>query len=254
MILVDALETGAAEEELQELEGTEALENTEVENPVEVSLNSIAGLTSPRTMKLQGCIKEQPVIALIDPGATHNFIEESLATKLGLPIKNTLPYQVRMGNGNHDAGQGICSGVLLHLQGIDIIEEFLPISLGNADVILGVKWLATLGTTQNDWGKKIMEFNVGDKRVRLQGDPTLGRTVISLKSIEKEVTREGGGLIIELSNQEAGNEAAPEAPAFIHRGTSKIRWMGRHMGSGRPPHEICTFSPPPAPVHSNNHG
>lgn len=39
-----------------------------------VSLNSVIGLSNPKTMKLKGLIRDNEVIVMIDPGATHNFI------------------------------------------------------------------------------------------------------------------------------------------------------------------------------------
>lgn len=58
---------------------------------MKVSLNSVAGLSSPKTMKLRSQIMGQPVVALIDPGATHNFISLSLVEDLGIPIKEMEP-------------------------------------------------------------------------------------------------------------------------------------------------------------------
>ena len=56
---------------------------------------------------------------------------------------------------------GVCKGVTLMLQNIEIVEDFLPIELGSSDVILGMKWLATLGETQVDWGSLVMKFRSG---------------------------------------------------------------------------------------------
>ena len=68
---------------MEPIEGPELeLESTELCPVVEVSLNSVAGLTSPQTMKLKGCIGQQEVVILIDPGATHNFISTELAQTL----------------------------------------------------------------------------------------------------------------------------------------------------------------------------
>ena len=39
-----------------------------------VSLNSVVGINSPRTMKLRGKIGGEGVIVMVDPGATNNFI------------------------------------------------------------------------------------------------------------------------------------------------------------------------------------
>ena len=45
---------------------------------VGLSLSSVVGLTSPKTLKLQGAIWEQSVVILIDSGATDNFISSEL--------------------------------------------------------------------------------------------------------------------------------------------------------------------------------
>ena len=63
-----------------------------------------------------------------------------------------------IGSGKQIRGMGVCKGVVLQLQGITIIEDFLPLSLGSTDVILGLKWLGTLGETRDDWRKLTMSF------------------------------------------------------------------------------------------------
>ena len=46
----------------------------EIQEIAELSLNSLVGLSTPKTMKIRGMIGQREVIALIDCGATHNFI------------------------------------------------------------------------------------------------------------------------------------------------------------------------------------
>ena len=45
---------------------------------VELSLNSVVGLSEPRTMKLKGEIHRKEVVVFIDCGATHTFISKSV--------------------------------------------------------------------------------------------------------------------------------------------------------------------------------
>jgi len=51
---------------------------------IELSMNSVAGLTAPQTMKIKEEIEQQPIVVLIDGGATHNFIYVELVQLLGL--------------------------------------------------------------------------------------------------------------------------------------------------------------------------
>ncbi|KAL4574682.1 hypothetical protein LXL04_021518 [Taraxacum kok-saghyz] len=158
VILVYEEEAAEAEDKL--IERVTHLEMAELIEPVEVSLHSIAGLTSPKTMKLRGTILEQPVVALVDPGATHNFISVELVAALSIPVQDTTPYGVQMGTGDSEEVKGVCKGVQLQLNEIDIMEEFLPLRLGSSDVILGMKWLETLGTTQTNRKEQTMDFEV----------------------------------------------------------------------------------------------
>ncbi|XP_023757803.1 uncharacterized protein LOC111906273 [Lactuca sativa] len=189
------------------------LESTEVNNTVEVSLNSIVGLTSPKTMKLTGRVWDKPGITLIDPGATHNFIASRVVEELGIAITDTKPYGVRMGTGDSEAGRGVCKGILLQLQEVDIVEEFLPLRLGSADVILGMKWLEMLGTTQTNWKEQTIEFEVGGQMVRLKGEAALGKSRVTLRTLERELKREGAGMVVEFCNTET--EMHSEVPLLL---------------------------------------
>ena len=60
--------------------------------------NYVVGLTSSKTMKLQGLIGTQPVVFLIDSGATHNFISQDFVRKLAISVETTRAYGVLMGN------------------------------------------------------------------------------------------------------------------------------------------------------------
>ena len=114
---------------------------------VEVSLNAVVGLTSPKTMKLMGSIRGHDVVVVVDSGATHNFITADLVDKLSLPLSETEAYGVQMGSGASVKGTGVCRAVPLSLQALEILDDFLPLELGSTDVILGVQWLETLGET-----------------------------------------------------------------------------------------------------------
>lgn len=148
--------------EMAVLEGEEYDGETEemVEQP-EISLNSVLGINNPKTLNLRGKVHDQDVVIMIDPGATHNFVSTTLVEKLKLPVSPTRGFGVTLGTGASVQGQGECKGLLVHIQGIDVVEDFLPLELGNSDIILGIQWLEKLGTMTNNWKTQTLHFSTG---------------------------------------------------------------------------------------------
>lgn len=70
----------------------------EIKPLTEVSLNSVVGFTSPKTMKLKGSMHGQEV-TLIDLDAMHNFISIKLVNQLLVPVSKTEAYVVTIGTG-----------------------------------------------------------------------------------------------------------------------------------------------------------
>lgn len=50
-----------------------------------------------------------------------------------------------MGTGLAFKGAWVCRGIELNMQNYNMVINLLPLKMGNADVILGVQWLETLG-------------------------------------------------------------------------------------------------------------
>ncbi|XP_038907170.1 uncharacterized protein LOC120092972 [Benincasa hispida] len=158
---------------------------------VELSLNSFAGIDSPKTVKLMGTVGDNNVVVLIDSGATHNFIDDQLVSTLNLPCSPTSSCGIMLGTGKSVRTNGICKGVVLNLPNLTIINDFFPIPLGSADVVMGVQWLMTLGQVECDWSTSKMDFQVGERRVHLKADRSLVKSQISLKSMMKHMMKAG---------------------------------------------------------------
>lgn len=185
------------------LSGSEAPPSPTEEIPPEVSLNSVIGLTNPKTMKLLGRIGGREVVVMIDPSATHNFLSFTTIEKLAIPVTESAEFGVSLGDGRAVRGVGVCKGVELHLDGGLVVEEdFLPLGLGNSDVILGVQWLETLGTIVSNWKTQEMRFVVDGESYTLKGDPSLARSKVSLKAMLRTLLKEGGGLWLEFNQVE----------------------------------------------------
>ncbi|KAJ9555024.1 hypothetical protein OSB04_009638 [Centaurea solstitialis] len=198
-------------------EGEKALDTAtvyEVDKEVEVHLNSVVGLTNPKTIKMEGAVDDQRVVILIDSGATHNFISTEIVEKKGLKVEKTNEYLITLGLGEKVKGMGVCRHVEVNVQGLEVIDDFLPIQLGNSDVILGMQWLETLGTTWVNWKEQVMKFTTAGRTVTLKGNPALGKSLVSLKAMSKIIQQQGQAILVELgscllSTEEERNPPAP---------------------------------------------
>lgn len=148
-------------EPIVDLESELAIETPEETVLSGICLNSVVGTNNPKTLKLTGKVAGSEVVVLIDLGATHNFLSLEAIQQLNLPITPTVGFGVSLGTGEAVTGIGKCEGVLLQLQGLCIREDFLPLTLGTSDVILGVQWLETLGPVTTNWKTQHMKFQLG---------------------------------------------------------------------------------------------
>lgn len=185
-------------EEEEETESPQKQQNQPVQELQVLSLQSMVGISTKRTLKVLGQIKNENVVVLIDSGSSCNFFGRNMVHALGLPVHQTNEFGVSIGDGRVLTGQGKCSGVELDIQGVKINEEYLLFDLGTIDVVLGYTWLAKLGETRINWGLHIMRFQVSDKWVAICGDPSLLKEKVSLNSMEKLVEKEEVGYLLEL--------------------------------------------------------
>lgn len=195
------------DEEEEETEGSNS-ELLAKEITPELSLNSVIGLSNPKTMKLLGLVGEETVVVMVDPGATHNFLSLQLVEKLKIPVTESGNFGVSLGNGEAIRGSGVCKGVMLHLEGgVEVYEDFLPLTLGNSNVILGVQWLKKLGPVVTNWKTQEMSFEMGDNTVTMKSDPSLVRAKVSLKAMIRNLRNVGGGFWVECNQLESQGTA-----------------------------------------------
>lgn len=87
-------ESGDDELDSAEEEARQEVVNTKIAT---LSLNSLAGFHSPKTIKVCERIQGRDVVVLIDGGTTHNFVSEKVVNQLQLPIRPTEGYGVVLG-------------------------------------------------------------------------------------------------------------------------------------------------------------
>ncbi len=126
-----------------------------------ISLNAITGTPSPKTMRIVGYLRFQPVVILIDSGSTHNFVDTKLATTLGIrPILQD-GIRVQVASGDEVPSPGRCTDIEVKMQGFSFRTDLFILPLACCDAILGIHWLRTLGPILWDFSALRMEFTYG---------------------------------------------------------------------------------------------
>lgn len=82
-----------------------------------VSLNSVVGISSPKTLKIRGQMEDQEVIVMVDPRATHNFASLAVVNKLNLLVDGLGEFGVALGNGDAVKGRGRCKKLIFSWMG-----------------------------------------------------------------------------------------------------------------------------------------
>nr|GEU72310.1 retrovirus-related Pol polyprotein from transposon TNT 1-94 [Tanacetum cinerariifolium] len=119
-----------------------------VTDMAKVSLNSRKRFAKNSTIRLRGRLGGEEIWALIDSRSTDNLISANLVERLGIKVTDTVPFRTTLGNGETVYNQGICKGVIISFPELQVVEDFNMFNMGNErhyNVILGIKWLKTLG-------------------------------------------------------------------------------------------------------------
>jgi len=107
-------------------------------NPT-ISCNALAGIITPQTINIEGHIKKEKVIVLIDLGSTHNFIHCKITKELNCFLYRAPECQVMVASGGPINFSGKCHNIKLYVGDYVLNSPMLSIPMGGADVVLGVQ-------------------------------------------------------------------------------------------------------------------
>ncbi|VFQ71975.1 unnamed protein product, partial [Cuscuta campestris] len=167
-----------------------------IEGDVSV-LQSLAGTTTPRSIRLKGVIEGQDVDVLVDGGSTHNFVHPKTAEKLRLALTDIDPFRVYVGNGDSLICRSRCNQVSMRVQNHMFTVDLFVLAVHGHDIVLGVQWLRSLGKITHDYSKMTMEFLWHDQPVLLCGEETPVKA-ISLQQLQNMQAAESIGECFEL--------------------------------------------------------
>uniref|UniRef100_A0A2N9GEU1 Integrase catalytic domain-containing protein n=1 Tax=Fagus sylvatica TaxID=28930 RepID=A0A2N9GEU1_FAGSY len=178
------------EAELVEIEEEEVEAELE-EAKAEITLCALLGSTSPSTMRVITIVNGQTTVVLLDTGSTHNFMDETLAKTLKLPIDGERNFGVRVANGQVIRTLGECKEVKFKMQGLYLKLTFNLLELGGYGIVLGTQWLSTLGMINWDFKNFMMRFMHEGKKVWLQGLKEKPNLIQGSKDFKGKATMKG---------------------------------------------------------------
>jgi hypothetical protein len=119
---------------------------------------SAQGFAGPQQLRVIGYVKRRPVHILVDPGATHNFINRPLAKALGLARREVPPLEVTVADCSSYIINHVYKHVTVSIDNFTMQLDLYPFHLPGVDVVLGLHWLRQLGVVRHDWANLTMSF------------------------------------------------------------------------------------------------
>lgn len=153
----------------------------------EISLHALEGEFNPRTLRLTGYYKREPLKILVDSGSTLNFLKGSVARCLKLPLTAVTPFRVRTRGGDYLHCTHKCEQVAFVVQDVKLVVDFFVLEIAGMDMVLGVQWLAQLGNVISNYNQLTMSFFHQGKQVTLQGIAKLDVAMLPPRDFRKLV-------------------------------------------------------------------
>ncbi|XP_068662998.1 uncharacterized protein [Aristolochia californica] len=146
----------------------EEIVETDQEGP-EISLHAMTGLRSYSTMQVKAQLHHLQLLALVDFGSTHNFINQPAVEQLGLVVQQQTGLSVSVANGAKITSVGFSQTTYSDIEGHAFIAYFLVIPLSGFNLVLGIKWLQLLGPILWDFQALTMSFTEDQHHITLHG-------------------------------------------------------------------------------------
>jgi hypothetical protein len=140
-----------------------------------ISLLAVTGIPTSDTMQVSLRVGDRDLVALLDSGSTHNFIHEELATVVGVPFSSDRRLGVTVANGDRVTCRGLLKHAAITIGKESFTVDLHAIPLGGFDVVLGTRFLKTLGPILWDFSAQWMSFWHMDHQVEWTGLSSPGR-------------------------------------------------------------------------------
>jgi hypothetical protein len=125
-----------------------------------ISIHALTGIQprTGRTMHVHVHIAVTLLVALLDTGSTHNFIDTDAATRAGLALLGPSGLRVAVANGDRVTSPGCCRDLSVSIGNEQFIIDCYGLPIGSYDMVLGVQWLESLGPVLWDFASRTIAF------------------------------------------------------------------------------------------------
>lgn len=137
--------------------------------PPLISLHAITGIWAAETMQVRVSIGNHEFTALLDTGSTHNFVSREVAHQVGLQFTENRGASVIVANGERLPCGGVAPDVAIRIGDEFFTVDCYSIKLDCYDMVLGVKFMRTLGPILWDLEDLCMAFWLHGRRVFWKG-------------------------------------------------------------------------------------
>jgi hypothetical protein len=148
-------------------------------------MHALAGIRTYHTLLLPVMIKGESLLALLDTGSTHSFLQGATMRRLGLAPQGGDQLRVTVASGERVPCKGIACDVPVVIGGRTFPITCVGLALGCFNFILGVDFLGSLGPLTWDFEGLTVAFQMSGSRVTWQcvgapGAPSQQRAVAAV--------------------------------------------------------------------------
>jgi hypothetical protein len=123
-------------------------------------------------MQLLVRIGHATLTALLDFGSTHNFIDTSVAKRIGLVPQATTGFRVTVVNGDRLASSGCYTDLAIGMTDEPFSITCCGLVLGSFEMVLRVQWHEALGDVLWDFHRHMLAFVCNGCRVVWSATPS----------------------------------------------------------------------------------
>jgi hypothetical protein len=125
-----------------------------------ISIHALTGIQprTSRTMTIMVAINNAHLLALLDFGSTHNFIDSTMAFRAGVVLARLSSMCVVVTNSDKLLAFGSCRNMEFVVHGEHFQIDCYNLSLGSYDKVLGVQWLESLEPILWDFRRGTLVF------------------------------------------------------------------------------------------------